>query len=171
MSSDGTATPGIGLSRRRLDDLPGLPAEDDDVLRGEPGVEPEPEPDPLAGSTVGRSVRLRFPDLSQIENPRERTNQLQDHIVATAIMRGELAELRLVAHMALQAALKDWKRIPVTGRTGPARDEERRRLRVDLADKIDDAKFTIARCTEEMDRHGGTEYDAASRVYTLLSGG
>jgi hypothetical protein len=141
------------------------------VLRGEPGAQSEPEPDPLEGSTLGRSVRLRFPDLSTCANPRERSEKLQEHIVATAIMRGELAELRLATHMALQEALKSWRKITVTGRTGPQNDEQRRRQRPDLADKIDDAKFIIARCTEELDRHGGTEYDSASRVYTILSGG
>jgi hypothetical protein len=169
VSSDGTTTPGVGLPRRRLDDLPGLQAEDGDVLRGEPGDEPASEPEPPG--VLQRSVELRFPDLSEIENPRDRTEALQDHIVATAIMRGELAALRLAAHTQLQVALKDWNRTPTTGRTGPQREDERRRLRGDLAALIDDAKFTIARCTEEMDRLGGTDYDAASRVYTLLSGG
>lgn len=86
-------------------------------------------------------------------------------------MRGELVELRLATHMALQEALKAWRKIHVTGRTGPQNDEQRRRQRPDLAETIDDAKFIIARCTEEIDRHGGTEYDAASRIYTILSGG
>jgi hypothetical protein len=139
------------------------------MLRGEPGDEPAPEAEPAG--VLARSIALRFPDLSEIEDPRERTNALQDHIVATAIMRGELAALRVAAHTKLQAALKDWNKIPTTGRTGPQREDERRRLRADLAALIDDAKFTIARCTEEMDRFGGTDYDAASRVYTLLSGG
>jgi hypothetical protein len=168
VSGNGAATSGVGLPRRRLDDLPGLQTEDRDMLRGEPGDRPAPEAEP---SVLQRSVELRFPDLSEIENPRERTEALQDHIVATAIMRGELAALRLAAHTQLQVALKDWHKTPTTGRTGPQREDERRRLRGDLAALIDDAKFTIARCTEEMDRLGGTDYDAASRVYTLLSGG
>lgn len=150
--------------------MPRLQAEGDDVLRGEPGGEPAPGPDDT--STLARSVALRFPDLTQIENARERTEALQDHIVATAIMRGELAELRLHAHVSLQEALKSWRKIDVrTARTGPQMDDVRRRQRPDLAERIDDAKWTIARCTEELDRHGGTEYDAASRAYTILSGG
>jgi hypothetical protein len=139
------------------------------MLRGEPGEGPAAEAEPAG--VLAQSVALRFPDLSEIEDPRERTNALQDHIVATAIMRGELAALRLAAHTTLQASLKEWNKIHVTGRTGPQREEERRRHRRDLAELIDDAKFTVARCTEEMDRHGGTDYDAASRVYTILSGG
>lgn len=122
-------------------------------------------------SVLWRSVNIHFPNLREMQ-PAERRDALQEHIVATAMIRGELAQLRLAAYIDLRDAQQEWDTlIPQSGRSTKA-DLDRRRtdMRPDLAKKISTAKWTIARCTEEMERHGGTEYESASRAYTILAG-
>lgn len=155
----------MGLGDDRLE----LPRHDAGVrdVREEQDAEPPPE----RPSVLWRSVNLRFPDLSELTGP-AKAAALQDHIVATAVMRGDLAQLRLEAHIALRDARREWDALlPASGRSKADMDRRRQDMRPDLHAKIEDAKWTIARSTEEMDRHGGTEYESASRTYTLLSGG
>jgi hypothetical protein len=122
-------------------------------------------------SVLWRSVNIHFPDLRGLPLA-ERSEKLQDHIVLTAMIRGELAQLRLAAHIDLREAQQEWEDlIPQSGRSKADTDRRRADMRPDLAKKISTAKWTIARCTEEMDRHGGTEYESASRAYTILAGG
>lgn len=177
MSSDSSAASGIGLPRGRELDLPGLPDEARDVLRREPDADGDPgaagnEGEAGEASVLWRSVNLHFPDLTDCPAA-QRAEKLQDHILATAVMRGELARLRLEAHVALRDKRREWDHL-LHGVTGKSKAELERRARQQnpkLYDAIEDAKWTIARATEEMDRHGGTEYESASRAYTLLSGG
>ena len=86
-------------------------------------------------------------------------------------MRGDLEQLRLEAHVALRDARERLRRIPATvHRSKAAADESRRVQDPQLAREIDQAQWLVERCTEQIARFGGTEYDAASRTYTLLSG-
>lgn len=179
MSNDRTAAPGVGLPRGRELDLPRLSHEDDDVLRGESGASDDAAPAgaegegraPEAPGVLARSVNLRFPDLTNVPAG-ERAEKLQDHILATAVMRGELAALRMQAHVALRQAKREWDKlmVEVSGKSKAELDRRRHASRPDLADSIADARWTIERATEEMARHGGTEYESASRAYTMLSG-
>lgn len=87
-------------------------------------------------------------------------------------MRGDLAKLRLEAHIALRSAKREFEAL-LRGVSGKSKAELERRARAqrpDLAQAIDDARWTIDRATEEMARHGGTEYESASRAYTMLAG-
>lgn len=157
--------------------MPGLQPEGDDVLRRQPDADGDPGTAGDAGeageaSVLWRSVNLHFPDLTGVTGG-ERAEKLQDHILATAVMRGELARLRLEAHIQLRDAKREWDGLlhGVTAKSGAELDRRRRQERPDLYDLIEDAKWTVARASEEMERHGGTEYESASRAYTLLSGG
>jgi hypothetical protein len=86
-------------------------------------------------------------------------------------MRGELEELRLEAHTRLFTALKELAALPVAvTRSKPAIDEAKRQARPDLAELVDGSRWLIARCGEQIERLGGSDYDAASRAYTLLGG-
>lgn len=86
-------------------------------------------------------------------------------------MRGELEQLRLEAHVGLRDARERLRRIPATSHKSKSAAEESRRLAApDLAREIDHWQWIVDRCTEQIARFGGTEYDAASRTYTLLSG-
>lgn len=169
MSADGSTTQGLGLPRRGLDDLPGLQDEAPDVLRGASG-EPPAGSGGDAGSALARAAALRFPDLSE-KHGREKIDALTDHIMQTAIVRGDLEELRLQAHVNLRDALADLVRVPVgVSKPRAAVDDARRRAAPAVAERVDGARWLVERCTEQINRLGGSDYDAASRAYTLLSG-
>lgn len=186
MPSDSPAVPGIDLQRGGKLDLPRLRDEDNDVLRG--GLPPgEPDPGGERGeggaergggegedaSCLAESVALRLPTFTPEMTSRHRANLLQDHILATAIMRGRLAEMRLHAQVNLRAATAEWAKLGAGSsfKGNAALEAHRRMRRPDIGDRIDGAKWLIARCTEEMDRFGGNDYEASSRAYTILSGG
>jgi hypothetical protein len=161
--------PGLGLSRGRVDDLPGLSPEDDDLLRGA-GGEPAAGSGGDEGGVLARAVALRFPDLRELAG-REKVDALVDHIVATAILRGELEELRLSGYVRVYEVRGRLRAIPAAStRTRSAADQSRRTAAPDLAAALDDAQWLIDRCTEQINRLGGSDYDAASRAYTLLAG-
>lgn len=130
-------------------------------------------------SVLQRAVSTRMPQFTPEMSPRERAEALADHILETARVRGELAELRMNAHVQLRddmqtfRELDGWERYKRRSgdRTREAEHEAKRRMDPELVQRIEDAKFTIARATEEMDRLGGSDYDAASRAYTILTGG
>lgn len=147
--------------------MPGLPK--DPVLRGDSGEQPAPGSSGAENSTLARAAAVRFPDLSD-KHGRDKIDALIDHITETAIVRGDLEELRLGAHVELRAALAALARV-ATGvtKSRPAIDEAKRQARPDLAEQVDGARWLVDRCTEAINRMGGTEYDAASRAYTLLS--
>lgn len=170
MSVDGTPTSSLGFSDRGQLPLPRLQTDDADVLRGEPGAPPAAGPDSGEGSALARAAACRFPDIRD-KRGRERIDALVDHITETAIIRGDLEELRLEAYVHLRDAEAELGAI-ITGVTKSrvAVDEAKRAARPDLAGRLDAAKWTVARCTEQINRMGGSEYDAASRTYTLLGG-
>ncbi len=142
------------------------------MLRREPGAQSASEPDggEGTGSTLARAAALRFPNLKELQG-RERIEALIDHITDTAIVRGDLEQLRLEAHTRLHAALGEMVGVVVgSSKTKTARDDAKRLVRPDLAETIDGTRWLISRCTEQIERLGGTDYDAASRAYTLLGG-
>lgn len=148
--------------------MPGLP--EDPLLRGGSGDESAAGSGEDEAGALARAASLRFPNLSE-KHGRDKVDALIDHITDTAILRGELEELRLSAYVDLRAALAELARVP-TGvtKSKPAIDEAKRQARPELAERVDSARWLIDRCSEQIARMGGSEYDAASRAYTLLSG-
>jgi hypothetical protein len=121
------------------------------------------------GSVLARAAALRFPNLKNLPE-RDRIDALVDHITDTAIARGELEELRLEAQTSLHELRRKFNRLPSRGRTASDVDKARREMAPDLAEQLDSARWLVDRCTEAINRMGGSDYDAASRAYTLLSG-
>lgn len=139
------------------------------MLRGS-GCEPAPGPDPDQRGVLARAVALRFPNLTGLAG-REKIDALVDHIMATAIARGELEELRLEAHVRLREVSVRLAAVPATtARSKALAQESRRALAPDLAREADLSQWVVDRCTEQINRLGGSDYDAASRSYTLLAG-
>lgn len=131
-----------------------------------------PEPEPETDSVLARSVALRFPTLKPeglALTGAQKCELLMDHIADTAIMRGELAELRLEAHARLLNSEKEWEEIQVSDSSLAAKERARERARPTLARFRRLARWTIDRCTEEIDRMDA-DYNSASRAYTILSG-
>jgi hypothetical protein len=56
------------------------------------------------------------------------------------------------------------------GKGVQANEQIKREENPELAARLDRAKWVIERCNEELDRLGGSDYDAASRAYTLIAG-
>lgn len=128
------------------------------------------EPRELDDSVLARAAVLRFPNITEMEGGAAKVEALTDHIVATAIARGDLEELRLQAQVSLLGVRKKLARMPQTGRDRSRTEEARRAAAPELADEHDHWKWIVDRCTEQINRLGGTDYDAASRAYTLVSG-
>lgn len=125
----------------------------------------------VASSVLARAAQLRFPDLRKLDTPRERVEALIDHISDTAVVRGELEQLRLETQVDLLDARDTWHRLQIpASKSKPQADELRRRADPELAVRIDRGRWLVERCTEAILRMGGTDYDAASRAYTLLAG-
>jgi hypothetical protein len=126
------------------------------------------EPEALEeDSVLVRSVKLRFPRLRD-KSQREKIEALEDHIAETAIMRGELAELRLHANLDLKDAQLSWEELQVAT-SGKSQAEAKRRARPDLHKTIKEARWLVDRCTEEIERMDA-DYTSASREYTVVTG-
>lgn len=167
--SDGTTAP---PQPRR--DVPGLPDPSVGVLRGDDGTGTDDghASDDDSGSILARAAALRFPELKDLQTG-VKISALIDYINDSTIARGDLEQLRLEAHVKLRDARRQLAEcnVPVSRSTSKAAlDELRRRSAPAVAAMVDDAKWVIDRCTEQIARLGGTDYEAASRVYTLLSG-
>jgi hypothetical protein len=140
----------------------------------DPTLEPEPVP-VLPAVEVGvtgalaRAAALRFPNLRELRG-RDRSEALVDHISDTAIARGELEELRMEAHVSLLEHREQWDAIPTRRGTKAERDASRTLAEPLLAGKIFRARWVVERCTEQINRLDG-DYNAASRAYTIISGG
>lgn len=122
-------------------------------------------------SVLATASRLRLPRITA-ENRHERVEILSDHILETATVRGELAELRMNAHVELLVARADWACAGTfrQGKGVQANEQIKREENPELAAKLDRCKWMIDRCNEELARLGGSDYDAASRAYTMLAG-
>lgn len=138
---------------------------------GDPSLTP-PAPDgrdiEIDDSVLARAAGVRFPNLREL-TPVERISALVDHIADTAILRGELEELRLNAHVKLLEVRDRLDQMPSAGRNRASIDEAKRAAAPELAREQDHGKWLVARCTEQINRLD-RDYDAASRAYTLIAG-
>lgn len=122
-------------------------------------------------SALAAAAALRLPKITD-DNRGQRVEILCDHILETAHVRGLLASLRMSAHVDLLELRSEWATAGTfrQGKGVQANEQIKREENPELAGKLDRAKWVIERCNEELDRLGGSDYDAASRAYTLLSG-
>lgn len=122
-------------------------------------------------SILARASCLRLPYIDE-NNRAQRVDILCDHILLTATIRGELAQLRMEAHVDLLAAQSEWNSASLfrAAKGVKANEEIKRQEHPELAARLDRCKWLIARCNEEIDRLGGSDYDASSRAYTIIAG-
>lgn len=126
---------------------------------------------------LGRSARLRMTRFDERMSAQDRVDALEDHLNATAVARAELEEARMYAAGVAHKLGDEWDRIQGwethLRRSQPTQEDVRRakrEIRPDLHDAIREARFLVARLSEQIHR---LEQDdtVASRLYTIITGG
>lgn len=109
--------------------------------------------------------------------PRERIEALEDFILKTAWHRGELEEALYWVMEAGKVLRRDWDAI--RGHEVAVRGSRATKEQIDLAKAelapdtwagLQEARFLVDALKRQIQRLGGSDYDAASRAYTLLNG-
>lgn len=124
--------------------------------------------------------KLRMPRFDDRDTSGMRTEKLENYLLLTSRVRGDLEEGRLYMQQALRDLDIQWKNLTgwelfapaeTKARTGPAIERAKRMVDPAIADGIDEAKWLIARLTEQINRlsHMGDD-QVASRIYTLIAG-
>jgi len=124
------------------------------------------------------AAAVRFPRIDKDAGLTFQVEQVQDHLVETAVQRGQLEEARLFAYDALYVLRDEWDELPtesyeeflVSRRPTNVQVEMAKAVvRDDLHVGIKRAKRLIDRLTDQIKR---LELDdkAASRAYTMLTG-
>lgn len=118
--------------------------------------------------------KLRVPVFQRETAPREKIDQLEEYMLLSAYFAGELHRERLEHHQRVADLQLEWDHLAGwepfrRSKTETAVEDAKRQLRPDLYDAIADARWAIARLSEEIDR---LERDATkvSRTYTFITG-
>jgi hypothetical protein len=133
-----------------------------------------------ARRTLLAAAKLRMPRFEERDTTGMRIEKLESYMLTIALTTGDLEEARLYMQMALRALQLQWDAITgweihappgAKARTGPQIAAAKRLVDPTLHDGIEEAKFLIARLTEQIHRLSRMGDDQiASRVYTLLAG-
>jgi hypothetical protein len=128
-------------------------------------------------ATIEKSLPLRIPLFDPDTHPRVKMTALEDYILRTAHMRGELEE---ALHWAIEIGKQlrlDWDnhyghQALLTSKATQAQviDAKRRTGAGPVWDGMQEAKALVESLERQIRRLGGSDYDAASRAYTLMSG-
>lgn len=125
------------------------------------------------------AARLRVPRFAPDDTPSKRIQALEDHLLRTATMHARLQEARLHMQEALYQLDKEWQTLdvsavcpPTSRRTAADVTAARRELRRDLWDGLYEAKYLVARLSEQITRlsHMGDD-QIVSRIYSMMTGG
>jgi hypothetical protein len=123
------------------------------------------------------ALPLRVPLMDPNKSPGERISELEDYILQTAWHRAELEEALvwvLEAGKVLRLqwdGVKGWE-VSVRGSRPTQAQVEAAKAEIDPATHkaLQEARFLVEALRRQITRLGGSDYDAASRAYTLLSG-
>lgn len=123
-------------------------------------------------------AELRMPRFQSDDVARVKIERLEDFMGEVAVARGNLEEARLWADHIRHTLDDDWTKIEGWQQgmskpdkaTGPQITEAKRRVRPDIYDAIREAKWVVARLTDQIKRLEKDE-ENASRRYTLIVGG
>jgi hypothetical protein len=123
---------------------------------------------------------LRMPRFGPDTTSRERVDALEEYLNLTAVTRGDLDEARLYAHGVVLELGREWEAIEGweahLGRSRSSATQAdiaaaKAEIRPELHDALTEARWLVARLTEQIDRlsHMGDD-QVASRIYTLITG-
>jgi len=125
--------------------------------------------------TLFTAAKLRVPRFDERDSTGARIDKMEKFLLDSAATGGELEEARLHCQQALFDLTKQWDAIPLVQgakpMTGPQIIEHRKACNPDLWDGIAEAKWLIARLTEQIQRLRKMGDDQlVSRIYTLMAG-
>lgn len=124
------------------------------------------------------ALAIRVPQFDPNESPGIKIAALEDHLLKCAYHRGELEEGLYWTLEAGKALRLKWDSIHGYENALP-RGTKHTREQVDTAKRAIDAgtweamehcKYMAENLRRQISRLGGTDYDAVSRAYTLISG-
>lgn len=125
------------------------------------------------------AMPLRIPLQNPEAHPRERISELEDYILKCAWHRGELEEalhwtIEIGKRLRVQWDGIDGWQVAVRG-SRPTKDQidaAKRTIDGDRGtwDALQECRTLVESLKRQIARLGGSDYDAASRAYTLLSG-
>lgn len=122
------------------------------------------------------ALPLRIPQFDPNTPPREKISRLEDYILKCAYHRGELEE---ALHWCLEAGKRlraEWDQVQGYEVGLPSRptkeqiDQSKRMISPNVWKGLDEARTLTESIKRQIARLGGSDYDAASRAYTMLSG-
>lgn len=124
------------------------------------------------------ALPLRVPLQDPNESARVRIEKLEDHLLKCAWHRAELEE---ALHWAIEAgkllrrkwdAIEGHEQMVRSGSrtTKEQIDAAKARIDPDLWDSLNEVRTLVESLRRQIVRLGGTDYDAVSRAYTLISG-
>lgn len=122
-----------------------------------------------------RSVELRVPVFPRDTSAREKIDALEEHVLLSAYIRGDLAEARLDAYEALDTVEDKWVKMDgwdfalEGGRTRDNIIAAKRETEPETYDEMQRLKRRISRISEEMKRHD-EDVSTVSRAYTMVTG-
>ena len=126
---------------------------------------------------LDRATKMRMPQRHPDDGRALFIEQLTDYILKVAEMRGELLEARMHMEFAVEllddkwAQVQGWQALAGAKPTQAAIEEAKRQIDPETWQGIRDGRRMIERLTVQVKRLAGMADDeAASRVYTLLTG-
>lgn len=132
--------------------------------------------------TLFDAAKLRIPRFEDRDTTGMKIDKLETYLLRMAATRGDLEEARLHAQQALRGLDDQWAQIVgweihLPAKKIPSQEDIRQAKRIvspdtqALYDGISEAKWLIARLTEQIQRlsHMGDD-QVASRIYTLMAG-
>ncbi len=126
---------------------------------------------------LDRAAAMRMPQRHPDDGRAKFIDDLTDYILKCAEMRGELIEARTAMELSVElledkwARIEGWQALAGAKPTQAAIEEAKRSIDPETWQGIRDGKRLIERLTVQVKRLTGMADDeAASRVYTLLTG-
>jgi hypothetical protein len=131
---------------------------------------------PEIEAVLVKAMAFRMPDFDPDGHPREKIAGLEDHILECARQR---ADVERALYWCIEAGkrlrdewddIQGWQAGVGTRPTKERIDGEKRKIKPELWVSLEKCRTLTEALRRQAYRMGGSDYDAASRAYTLLSG-
>lgn len=122
------------------------------------------------------AMEIRVPRFPPDTSPREKVSALEDHLLLCAYHRAELEEALHWCVEAGKTLRAQWDGVEgaeaMVGHkaTKERLDGAKRTIAPGVWDSLEEARTLVESLRRQVSRLGGSDYDAVSRAYTLISG-